>query len=150
MELEDIVLLGDELSFCCWWLFLKWLPIQIVKVAENILVIFTASQKLHSQHEIPSCLRIIFSPCWNPQNVQWRFLDTLLTERYTPLFNKCSLGRSSWSLFSFTVFLIGKKANGPTKSELSSLTDIIDIWLERILWSSHYLEEELSLLARIW
>ncbi len=63
IELEDIVLLGDELGFCCWYLFLKWLPIQTVKVAENILIPSTASQKLYSQHQIPSSLPIISSQC---------------------------------------------------------------------------------------
>ncbi len=149
IELKDIVLLGNELGFCCWCMLLKWLPIQTVEVAKNILVTFTASQRLHSQHEIPSCLQIISSPCWNSLNVRCRLWDTVVTEWYTSLFNKRLPGRSSWSISSFNVFLIEKKANGLTKSELSSLTNIIDIWLESMLWSSDYLKEKLCLLARI-
>lgn len=120
----------------------------------------TASQTLHGQHKIPSCLRIISSPCWNPQNVRCRFLDTVVTERSpTHALSARLEGAHDLLLVTFTVpvtgpllvSLIDKEANGPTKSALS-VTDIVDDWLESRVynsWSSEYLEEKLLLLARV-
>lgn len=61
-----------------------------------------------------------------------------MTERYTFLFSKHLLGRSSQSTFFLTILvisltivsLIDKNANGPTKFILSLITEIVDNRLE--------------------